>query len=233
MSGAAHRLVLVRHGSSDWNMSNRFTGWTDVPLTDKGVEQATRAGLRLVEAGIAFDELHTSVLYRTYQTADSLLTAAQHKTIPHYAHWRLNERHYGQLQGLQKQDIFATWGEQNALHWWRGYFAVPPPLDWNDPRHPRFDPRYKELDPALLPSSESLANCQQRVLPYWHDMLLPSLLANRSALVVSHGNTIRSLLMHLENISPDEITKMEIAPGVPLVLQFNKAMKMVGREWLE
>jgi len=233
MSEAERRLVLVRHGNSEWNLSNRFTGWTDIPLTGEGLAQAATVGHRLAAEGMVFDEVHTSVLQRTHQMADSLLAAASHPSIPRYSTWRLNERHYGQLQGLNKQEIFAIWGEQRSRRWWRGYYEAPPPLEMSDPRHPRFDPLYAELDAALLPRSESLSDCQRRLLPYWREVLAPRLAANRRLLVISHGNTIRSLVMHLEKIAPDAIEKVEIPSGVPLVYHFNKELDVIGREWLE
>ena len=233
MKEAERRLVLIRHGNSDWNLSNRFTGWTDIPLNEEGLDQAAAAGQRLAEEGLDFDEVHTSVLQRTHQTADSLLTAACHASISRHSSWRLNERHYGQLQGLIKQEIFATWGEQRSRRWWRGYFEAPPPLEMSDPRHPRFDPLYAELDAALLPCSESLSDCQRRLLPYWFEVLAPRIAAKHSLLVISHGNTLRSLVMHLEKIAPAAIEKVEIPSGVPLVYRFNEDIEMVGRERLE
>lgn len=226
-------LVLIRHGSSEWNLSGRFTGWTDIPLIDAGIAQAAAAGQRLAAAGVTFDEVHTSVLCRTHQTAASLLAAAGHPAIPHHATWRLNERHYGRLQGMNKQEIFAAWGEQNFRRWWRGYYESPPPLDLDDPRHPRFDPLYAALSPDQLPCSESLSDCQQRLLPYWHETLMPRLTANKSLLVISHGNTLRSLVMYLDGIAAEAIEKLEIPSGVPLIYRFNKSLEVAGREWLE
>ena len=164
MNQTERRLVIVRHGSSVWNLSGRFTGWTDIPLNDQGLAQDAAAGRRLAAEGLVFDEVHTSVLQRAHQSADSLLSATGQAPIPRFSTWRLNERHYGQLQGLNKQEIFARWGEQRYRRWWRGYFEAPPPLELNDPRHPRFDPLYAELDPVLLPRSESLSDCQHRLL---------------------------------------------------------------------
>ena len=227
-----YQLVLFRHGKSEWNLSNRFTGWTDIPLTEYGLAQAAEAGKKLAAAGLQFDEVHTSVLHRTQQTAHALLAAAQHPPIPHHATWRLNERHYGQLQGMVKQEIFEHWGEEKSRRWWRGYSEAPPPLEQNDPRHPRFDPLYANLPPALLPCSESLADCQRRLLPYWHEVLAPRIKANKRLLIISHGNTLRSLLMHLENLTPAAIEKVEITSGVPLIIRFNQKLEVVGREWL-
>ncbi|HTN93247.1 MAG TPA: 2,3-diphosphoglycerate-dependent phosphoglycerate mutase [Gallionella sp.] len=232
MNHTEKRLVIVRHGSSVWNLSGRFTGWTDIPLNEQGLDQDAAAGRRLAAEGFEFDEVHTSALQRTHQSADSLLSAACHRSVRRYSTWRLNERHYGQLQGLNKQEIFEKWGELKYRRWWRGYFEAPPPLDLDDPRHPRFDPLYAELDPALLPCSESLSDCQRRLLPYWHEVLAPRISANRRLLVISHGNTIRSLAMHLERIAPDAIEKVEITPSAPLVYRFSNTLEVVGRDWL-
>jgi len=232
MTGKELRLVLLRHGNSEWNLSNRFTGWMDIPLNEDGLKQAAVAGQRLVAEGISFDEVHTSVMRRTQQTAVVMLDAMGQESIPRYSTWRLNERHYGQLQGMDKQAIFTHWGEQTSRRWWRGYFEPPPPLGMDDPRHPRFDPLYAELDPVLLPCSESLHDCQSRLLPYWHEFLVPRIAANRKLLVISHGNTLRGLAMYLEKIPPDEIERVEIPSGVPLVYRFNKVLEVVGKEWL-
>lgn len=226
-------MVLIRHGSSDWNLSGRFTGWADITLTEKGLAQAESAGKRLAAEGYIFDEVHTSVLRRTHQTADILLAAAHHPNIPRYSSWHLNERHYGQLQGLSKQEIFSTWGEQNSHRWWRGYFDPPPPLEKGDPRCPRLDPLYANIDKSLLPRSESLYDCQRRLLPYWESVLLPRLAENKKLLIVSHGNTIRGLIMYLEKITPEEIEKVEIPSGVPLVFKFNNRLELLNREWLD
>ena len=228
-----YRLVLIRHGHSEWNLTDRFTGWTDIPLTEQGLAEAAEAGRRLVTAGFDFDEAHASVMQRTRQTIEGLLTAAGHATVPIYSTWRLNERHYGQLQGMSKSEIFAVWGEQRSRRWWRGYFDPPPPLEDDDPRHPRFDPHYAGLDPTLLPRSESLSDCQKRLLPYWHEVLAPRILAGRRLLIASHGNTLRSLVMHLEGIDPVAIEKVEIPPGIPFICRFSHKLQLLGREWLE
>jgi 2,3-bisphosphoglycerate-dependent phosphoglycerate mutase len=225
-------IVFLRHGNSEWNLSGRFTGWTDIPLTEAGITQAAQAGERLAAAGLTFDEVHTSVLHRTGQTAESLLAAMRHPPIPHHAAWRLNERHYGQLQGMSKHEIFTAWGEENYRRWWRGYFEPPPALDLDDPRHPRFDARYKDLAPEQLPRSESLSDCQRRLLPYWQEVLAPRIAAGQRLLIVSHGNTLRSLVMHLDRIAPDAVEKVEIPSGVPLVYRFNTSLEVIGKEWL-
>ena len=233
MSETRHRVVFFRHGHSEWNLTNRFTGWTDIPLTEVGLSEAAIAGRRLAEAGYAFDEVHGSVLYRSRQTAEAILDAMGTPEVPFFGSWRLNERHYGALQGMNKQEIFKTWGEEASRRWWRGYFEPPPPLDWDDPRHPRFDPHYAALDPATLPASESLRDCQQRTLPYWHEVLVPRLRAGKRLLVISHGNTMRGLVMHLDSLSPDAMEKVEIPSGVPLIYRFGPDLEVLGHEWLE
>ncbi|MBW8371673.1 MAG: 2,3-bisphosphoglycerate-dependent phosphoglycerate mutase [Thiobacillus sp.] len=233
MSTPAEWVVLFRHGHSEWNLSDRFTGWTDIPLTEIGLAEAAAAGRRLAQARFAFDEVHGSVLQRTRQTAEALLAAMGTPQVPLFTTWRLNERHYGALQGMNKREIFATWGEEESRRWWRGYFEPPPALDWNDPRHPRFDPLYAALAPEQLPASESLRDCQRRMLPYWHDVLVPRLRAGRRLLVISHGNTLRGLVMQLEDLSAEAMEKVEIPSGVPLVYRFAPDLSVTGRAWLE
>jgi 2,3-bisphosphoglycerate-dependent phosphoglycerate mutase len=233
MSTPAAWMVLFRHGHSEWNLSDRFTGWTDIPLTEVGLAEAAAAGQRLAQAGFFFDEVHGSVLQRTRQTADVLLAAMGTPEVPLFTTWRLNERHYGALQGKNKKEIFATWGEDASRRWWRGYYEPPPPLDRDDPRHPRFDPLYAALPPDELPASESLRDCQRRMLPYWNEVLLPRLREGRRLLVISHGNTLRGLVMHLEGLSAEAMEQVEIASGVPLVYRFAPDLSVLGRAWLE
>jgi len=233
MSAPAEWVVLFRHGHSEWNLSDRFTGWTDIPLTAVGLAEAAAAGRRLAQAGFAFDEVHGSVLQRSRQTAEALLAAMGASEVPYFSSWRLNERHYGALQGLNKHEIFATWGEVASRRWWRGYFEPPPPLAWDDARHPRFDPLYAALDPRDLPASESLRDCQRRMLPYWNEVLVPLLRAGRHLLVVSHGNTLRGLVMYLDGLSAEAMERVEIPSGVPLVYRFAPDLSVLGREWLE
>jgi 2,3-bisphosphoglycerate-dependent phosphoglycerate mutase len=233
MSTAEKWMVLFRHGHSEWNLTDRFTGWTDIPLTEVGLAEAATAGRQLAQAGYAFDEVHGSVLLRTRQTVEVLLAAMGTPEVPLFTTWRLNERHYGALQGLVKQTIFVAWGEQASRRWWRGYVDAPPPLDINDPRHPRFDPLYAALDPRALPASESLRDCQQRMLPYWHEVLVPRLRAGRRLLVVSHGNTLRGLVMHLDGLSAEAMEKVEIPYAVPLVVRFAPDLTVLGHAWLE
>jgi len=229
----AQRVVFIRHGHSEWNLTHRFTGWTDIPLTEVGLAEGAAAGRRLAQAGYAFDEAHVSVLRRTRQTVVALLAAAAHPEVPIHETWRLNERHYGALQGLDKHEIFAAWGVEQSRRWWGGYFEPPPALAHDDPRHPRFSPQYQDLDPALLPATESLRDCQQRTLPYWREVLLPRIAAGRRLLVASHGNTLRGLIMHLDGISPEAMEQVEVPSGVPLVYRFAQDMTVLGREWLD
>jgi 2,3-bisphosphoglycerate-dependent phosphoglycerate mutase len=232
MISATHCLVLLRHGDSVWNLDNRFTGWTDVPLSDQGRDQGVVAGRQLSATGLRFDEVHTSLLLRTQQTADELLASAEQTAVPRYKSWRLNERHYGQLQGMSKHEIFTAWGEDKSRRWWRGYREPPPPLDLSDPRHPCLDPLYDDLDPALLPVSESLADCQRRLLPYWHESLEPRIASGMNVLVISHGNTLRSFVMHLDDIAPDAVEMLEIPACVPLLYRFDETLTLISRAWL-
>lgn len=226
------RLVLVRHGHSEWNLTNRFTGWTDISLTELGLEESARCGQCVAAHRFAFDEVHVSALRRSRQTAERLLDAAAHGDIPYFTSWQLNERHYGQLQGMDKEMIFASWGEQQSRRWWRGYYESPPPLADHDPRHPRFDKLYADVETELLPAGESLEQCLQRVLPYWHNVIAPRIRQRRRLLVVTHGNTLRSLRMLVENISPDAIEHVEIPPAVPLVYSFTDDLELQHLEWL-
>ncbi|MEW5769592.1 MAG: 2,3-bisphosphoglycerate-dependent phosphoglycerate mutase [Pseudomonadota bacterium] len=232
MNAPQRLAVFIRHGHSEWNLGNRFTGWTDIPLTESGLAEAAAAGRLLAAAGHAFDEAHASVLRRTRQTIEALLAGAGHAAIPIHETWRLNERHYGALQGLDKGEIFAAWGEAQARRWWRGYFEPPPALAPDDPRHPRFSPLYRDLDPALLPAAESLCDCQLRVLPYWEEVLRPRIAAGRRLLIASHGNTLRALIMHLDGIDAEAMEHVEVPSGVPLVYRFAADMTVLGREWL-
>jgi 2,3-bisphosphoglycerate-dependent phosphoglycerate mutase len=233
MSEFENQVVLIRHGHSEWNLTDRFTGWTDIPLTDVGLAEADTAGRQLAQAGFAFDEAHGSVLMRTRQTTEALLAGMGTANVPFFASWRLNERHYGALQGMHKHEIFSIWGEEVSRRWWRGYHEPPPPLDLDDPRHPRFDPLYASLNPNDLPASESLRDCQQRTLPYWNEVLAPQIRAGRRILVVSHGNTLRGLMMHLDSLSAEDMLRVEIPSGVPLIYRFGSNLDVLGREWLD
>ncbi len=226
-------LVLLRHGHSEWNLADRFTGWTDIALTEVGLAEAAAAGQRLVRAGLAFDAVHVSALRRTRQTAEAVLAVMGVRGLPLLADWRLNERHYGALQGMNKTEIFATWGEAASRRWWRGVEAAPPPLADDDPRHPRFDPLYAAVPAPQLPASESLRDCQRRLLPYWQTVLVPALQAGQRLLVVSHGNTLRALIMYLDALNDAAVETLEIPSGVPCLYEFDSAMRVSGRTWLD
>ena len=227
------KLVLLRHGHSEWNLTDRFTGWTDIALTEVGLAEAVAAGRTLARAGFAFDAVHVSALRRTRQTAEAVLGEMGVSGLPLRADWRLNERHYGALQGMNKSEIFATWGEAASRRWWRGVEAAPPPLVDDDPRHPRFDPLYAGVPPGLLPASESLRDCQRRLLPYWESVLAPALAAGQRLLVVSHGNTLRALIMHLDALSDAAVEALEIPSGVPCLYAFDEALRVRGHTWLD
>lgn len=227
------RFVAVRHGHTEWNLTNRFTGWSDIPLSDKGIDESRRVGKQLVAARFRFDEVHVSALFRTRQSFEAISEAAAYPTMPVFSSWRLNERHYGMLQGMNKQEIFDTWGSEETYRWWRGYTATPPPLKINDPRHPRFSPLYKDVPVELLPGSESLAQCESRIKPYWDKVLQAGIRSGRNLLLVSHGNTIRSLRMTIEKFTPKDIENVEIPFNTPLVYHFDESMLPTDIYWLE
>lgn len=222
MSITGH-LILVRHGQTEWNLTNRFTGWTDVLLDDVGLRTAENVGRILRSYGFHFDEAHISALRRTKQTLDCVLFGANQKAVPTYSHWRLNERHYGQLQGMYKEDIYRRWGDV-ALGWWRGYFERPPALEPSDPRHPGNNPEYQFIDARDIPNGESLHDCLQRVMPYWESALIPSLMRGRCVLLISHGNTLRALIKILDELDEFQIQKVEVYATVPLVYRFSRSV---------
>ena len=216
-------LVFLRHGESIWNAENRFTGWTDVDLTAKGEEEARAAGALLAEeqgSGLDLRVVHTSVLTRAVRTANLALEETDRAWLPVRRHWRLNERHYGALQGLNKKETAAEFGDAQVKLWRRSYDVPPPPLDVDDERHPRFDDRYRELPAADLPSTECLADVVRRMVPYWEDDIVPDLRHFGGVLVVAHGNSIRAAVKFLKGISDDEIIALEIPTGVPWLFRF-------------
>lgn len=208
-------LVVVRHGQSIWNLENRFTGWTDVGLTEQGRAEARLAGELMAGEGLAFDVLHTSLLVRAIETADIALREMELSWLPVRRHWRLNERHYGALQGLDKKETAEQHGKEQVFAWRRSYDVPPPPLELDDDRHPVHDPRYADLAPDVLPGSECLADVVDRMLPYWHDAIVPDLAAGKRVLVVAHGNSLRALVKHLDGISDEDIPGVNIPTGVP------------------
>ncbi len=224
-------LVLLRHGESAWNRENRFTGWTDVALTQTGREQARRAGDGLRDAGIVPVVAHTSVLQRAIHTLEEVLGRLERPDLPTRYAWELNERHYGKLQGKNKAETEREFGPEKTLAWRRSFADPPPPVDLGDPRHPRFDERYANVPDELLPRGESLRDTAQRVIPYWDRQIVPDL-ALGPVLVVAHGNSLRSLVMHLEGIEPAEIQQRNIPTGIPLVYRLDERLGVLGQHYL-
>jgi 2,3-bisphosphoglycerate-dependent phosphoglycerate mutase len=229
MSG---KLVLLRHGQSVWNVANLFTGWTDVDLSDQGREEARAAGRELKNTGIRFDCAYTSVLKRAIRTLWIALDEMDRLWLPVEKDWRLNERHYGALQGLDKVQTAARHGDAQVKIWRRSYDIPPPPLAADDERHPRFDPRYAGLDPALLPATESLKDTLARVLPLWNEKIAPQLRAGRNLLVAAHGNSIRAIVKMLDDVPESEIVELNIPTGVPLLYEFDARLAPTGHRYL-
>ena len=226
------RLVLIRHGQSDWNQKNLFTGWTDVDLTAQGREEARQGGRTLVDAGLSFDIAFTSVLTRAIRTLWIVLDEMKLMWIPVEGSWRLNERHYGSLQGLDKAQTTAKHGEAQVKIWRRSYDIPPPPLDESDERHPCHDPRYADLPPTVLPGTESLKTTLARVQPYWEDRIAAELKRGRNVLVAAHGNSLRAVVKMLEGISDDEITELNIPTGIPRLYELDSDLKPTRAEYL-
>jgi 2,3-bisphosphoglycerate-dependent phosphoglycerate mutase len=219
------KLVLVRHGQSAWNLENLFTGWVDVDLTEQGRKEATEAGKLLKAEGFQFDLAYTSVLKRAIRTLWSVLDQMDLMWIPVERSWRLNERHYGALQGLDKAQTVAKHGAEQVKIWRRSYDIPPPPLALDDERHPRFDKRYAGVDPKDLPASESLKDTLARVLPYWNATLAPQLKANKNVLVVAHGNSLRAVVKMLDGMSDSDIVEFNIPTGVPIYYELDAQLK--------
>ena len=227
-----HRLVLLRHGESTWNRENRFTGWTDVDLNDKGLEEAHEAGRLLAAEGMSFDIAFTSVLKRAIRTCWIVLDVLDQLWIPMERNWRLNERHYGALQGLNKAETAARHGEEQTLIWRRSYDIPPPPLAPDDPRHPSSDPRYAALSPDELPSSESLKDTVVRFLPYWKETIAPTIQSGRRVLITAHGNSLRALVKYLDGITDADIVGLNIPTGIPLVYELNDDLSPIRHFYL-
>jgi 2,3-bisphosphoglycerate-dependent phosphoglycerate mutase len=220
-----YKLVFVRHGQSTWNLENRFTGWTDVDLTEQGRQEAHTGGQFLREKGFTFDIAFTSVLKRAVRTLNIIQEEMDLDWIQVIRAWQLNERHYGALQGLNKGEMAIKFGEEQVKIWRRSYDVPPPVLEWNDERHPRFDRRYANLSPAQLPATESLKITLERVLPYWHTILAPAIKSGERVLIVAHGNSIRAMVKYLDNISDKEIPELNIPTGIPLVYELDADLK--------
>jgi len=226
------KLVLVRHGQSDWNLKNLFTGWTDVDLTDQGLTEARQAAVTLRGAGIDFDIAFTSVLVRAIRTLWLILDGMDRMWIPVERHWRLNERHYGELQGLDKAETAAKHGAEQVKIWRRSYDIPPPPLAENDARHPHHDLRYQHVARSALPATESLKTTLARVKPYWEDRILPELDQGRHVLIAAHGNSLRALVKMLEGISDADITELNIPTGAPRLYEFEPGLVIRRAEYL-
>ncbi|MEX1124089.1 MAG: phosphoglyceromutase [Acidimicrobiia bacterium] len=228
----SYQLILLRHGESTWNQENLFTGWTDVGLTARGEDEARTSGRLLLDEGLQPDILHTSVLVRAIRTAEIALEEMSLQFLPVRRSWRLNERHYGSLQGLDKKETAALHGSEQVLLWRRSYDIPPPALDPDDDRHPAHDPRYAALAPDLLPATECLADVVTRMLPYWHDVIVPDLRAGMTPLIVAHGNSMRALVKHLDEVSDEEIVDLNIPTGVPLVYELNNELRPISSRYL-
>ena len=228
----AFNLVLLRHGESTWNLENRFTGWTDVGLTARGEEEARAAGRLLQAEGLEFDATQTSLLTRAILTLQIALEELDRVWLPVERTWRLNERHYGALQGLNKKETTEKYGEARVFEWRRSYATPPPPLPSDDPRHSRRDPRYASLAPDLIPACESLKDVVARVLPHWYDRIVPLIKDGKRVLVGAHGNSLRALVKHLDRVSDEDIPALNIPTGIPLAYELDRDARPVQRRYL-
>jgi len=226
-------LVLLRHGQSDWNQKNLFTGWHDVDLTPLGEEEARRGGQQMRDAGILPDVVHTSLQTRAIRTANLSLEVLDRLWIPVRRHWRLNERHYGALQGKDKAQTAAEFGEAQVKVWRRSYDQPPLPVSLDSPEHPANDPRYAGLPPDVLPAAECLKDVVERMLPYWYDAICPDLAEDRTVLVAAHGNSLRALKKHLDGMSDEEVVELNIPTGMPLVYELDERLAVVSCAYLD
>lgn len=226
------RLILLRHGQSQWNLENRFTGWTDVDLTEAGRKEAQRAGRLIQEEGLDFQVAFTSVLKRAIRTLWITMDVMDRMWVPVQRTWRLNERHYGALQGLDKKEMVEKHGAEQVQLWRRSYDVPPPPLALDDPRSPQVDLRYQEIDPTLLPRAESLKDTVNRFLPYWTESIVPELKAGKTVLIAAHGNSLRALVKHLDGMSEQAIVELNIPTGIPLVYELDALLKPVSNRYL-
>jgi 2,3-bisphosphoglycerate-dependent phosphoglycerate mutase len=227
-----HKVVLLRHGESDWNRENRFTGWTDVDLSVKGLDEAARAGDLLRTEGFTFDVAFTSVLKRAIRTLWITLDRMDLMWIPVHHSWRLNERHYGALQGLDKAETAAKFGDDQVKVWRRSYSVPPPALETSDPRWPGTDPRYRDLDPADVPTTECLADTVARFVPYWEKEIVPVVAAGKRVIIAAHGNSLRALVKHLSGISDEEIVGLNVPTGAPLIYELDSEMRPLNSYYL-
>lgn len=221
------KVVLLRHGESTWNKENRFTGWTDVDLTEKGMMEAHKAGKTLLENGFSFGKAYTSYLKRAIKTLNIVLDVMNEDWIPVEKSWKLNEKHYGMLQGLNKSETAAKYGEEQVQIWRRSYDIAPAPLAMDDPRSPRQEIRYQELTDKELPLTESLKDTVERTVPYWEEVIVPSLGTNKEIIIAAHGNSLRGIVKYLKNISEEEIVNLNLPTGIPYVFQFDDKMNLI------
>ena len=226
------KLVFIRHGQSEWNLKNLFTGWTDVNLSENGVAEAKEAGRKLKDAGIQLDQAYTSVLKRAIMTLHYALEESDQLWIPEVKSWRLNERHYGDLQGQNKAEAAEKFGDEQVHIWRRSYDVLPPMLSEDDPRSAAQDRRYANLDPNVIPGGENLKVTLERVMPFWEDHIAPDLLAGKNVIVAAHGNSLRALTKYLEGISDDDIINLEIPTGQPIVYDLDENLKVVDKKQL-
>ncbi len=227
-----YKVVLLRHGESEWNRENRFTGWKDVDLSSKGLVEAKEAGRLMKEAGLAFDLAFTSVLVRAIKTLDIALDEMGQLWIPVIKHWRLNERHYGALQGLNKAETAAKHGEDQVKIWRRSYDIPPPPLSPDDERYSGRDRRYADLDPRAIPASESLKDTVARFLPYWHETIAPAIKSGKRVLIAAHGNSLRALVKYLDNVAETDIVELNIPTGIPLIYELDDQLTPIRHYYL-
>ncbi len=220
------KLVLIRHGESVWNRENKFTGWTNVPLSEKGVTEARDAGKLLKEKGFKFKLAYTSYLDRAIKTLWIILEEMDMMWLPVYKTWRLNEKHYGNLQGLNKAEMAEKFGDEQVLMWRRSYDTPPPPIPEDDVRHPKYDPRYADLNPEDIPATEALKNTEERIVPYWKSDISKSLKKHKEILVSAHGNSLRGIVKYLKDMGEDEILKFNIPTGIPYVFEFDDELKL-------
>ena len=226
------RIVLLRHGESTWNQENRFTGWTDVDLTAKGIAEANKAGETLLREGFHFDKAYTSYLKRAVKTLNCVLDKLNQDWIPVEKTWRLNEKHYGTLQGLNKTETAAKYGEKQVLVWRRSFNVAPHALSENDPRNPRFETRYRDVADSELPRTESLEDTIDRILPYWKSVIFPQLEVSNELLVVAHGNSLRGIIKYLKHISDENIVSLNLPTAVPYVFEFDNVLKLTNDYFL-
>jgi len=226
------QLVLLRHGESIWNKENRFTGWTDVDLSEKGIEEAKESGTLLKKEGFTFDVAFTSVLKRAIETLWFVLEEMDLEWIPVYRSWRLNERHYGALQGLNKSEMAKKFGEEQVLIWRRSYDIPPEALKKTDKRYPGNDPRYKDLDEKDIPLTECLKDTVERFVPYWREVIIPTIRSGKKVIISAHGNSLRALVKHLDKVSDEDIVRLNIPTGIPLVYELSKDLNPIRHYYL-